>query len=137
MIACNSRSLLAAARSSRRAPALAEQPSFATPDAALAALSAALQAKDGDALANLLGPEHRADLIGGDPAQARQWMDELNVLVSQGAKLEPNTDGSMTVVMGRQDWPMPVPLVKEARAGATIPRPVWRRSTTGASAATS
>ena len=94
-------------------PVMAAQPYFATPDAALAALTAALQAKDGDALADLLGPENRADLIGGDPAQARQWMDELNVLANQGAKLEPNADGSMTVVMGRQDWPMPVPLVKE------------------------
>ena len=41
-------------------------------------------------------------------------MDELNVLANQGAKLEPNADGSMTVVMGRQDWPFPVPLVREA-----------------------
>ena len=40
-------------------------------------------------------------------------MDELNVLANQGAKLEPNADGTMTVVMGRQDWPMPVPLVHE------------------------
>ena len=96
-------------------PALAAQPYFATPDAALAALTAALQAKDADALADVLGPENRADLIGGDPAQARQWMDELNVLANQGAKLEPNADGTMTVVMGRQDWPMPVPLVQEAQ----------------------
>ena len=64
-------------------------------------------------------------------------MDELNVLANQGAKLEPNADGSMTVVMGRQDWPMPVPLVHEDQAGATTPRPAWRRSTTGGSAATS
>ena len=51
--------------------------------------TAALERKDGDALADLLGPEHRADLVGGDPAQARQWMDELNALVRQGARLEP------------------------------------------------
>ena len=40
-------------------------------------------------------------------------MDQLNILANQGSKLEPNADGSLTVVMGRQDWPMPVPLVKE------------------------
>jgi hypothetical protein len=61
----------------------------------------------------LLGPENRDELIGGDPAQARQWLDELNVLVNQEAKLEPNEDGSMTVVLGREDWPLPVPLVEE------------------------
>jgi Protein of unknown function (DUF2950) len=93
--------------------ALADQPRFADPQAALAALESALQAKDGAALVNLLGPENRDELIGGDPAQARQWLDELNVLVAQGAKLEPNEDGSMTVVLGRQDWPMPVPLIEE------------------------
>ena len=95
-------------------PALADQPYFASPEAALAALETTLQHKDGDALAALLGPEHRDDLIGGDPAQARQWMDQLNVAVDQGARLETNADGSLTVILGRQDWPMPVPLVKEA-----------------------
>lgn len=95
-------------------PALADQPYFASPEAALGALETTLQHKDGDALAALLGPEHRDDLIGGDPAQARQWMDQLNVAVDQGARLETNADGSMTVILGRQDWPMPVPLVKEA-----------------------
>ncbi len=94
-------------------PALADQPYFATPESALAALTKALQAKDADALANLLGPEHRDDLIGGDPAQARQWLDDLDVLATQAATLEPNDDGSMTVVLGRKDWPMPVPLVRE------------------------
>jgi Protein of unknown function (DUF2950) len=97
------------------AAALADQPRFASPDAALAALTSALEREDGDALADLLGPEHRADLVGGDPAQARQWMDELNALVRQGARLDPNADGSVTVVLGRRDWPMPVPLVQEAR----------------------
>jgi hypothetical protein len=97
------------------APVLADQPSFADPQAALAALETALKAKDGDALVDLLGPENREDLIGGDPAQARQWLDELNLLVNEGAKLEPNEDSSMTVVLGRRDWPMPVPLVKEAQ----------------------
>jgi hypothetical protein len=102
----------------------------------VAALAAALQAKDGDALANLLGPEHRADLTGSDPAQARQWMDQLNVLANQGAKLEPNADGSLTVVMGRQDWPMPVPLVEVGQHWRYDTAAGLERSTTGASAAT-
>ena len=94
-------------------PVLAAQPYFADPDAALAALRTALQDKDVDALAAILGPEHRDELIGGDPAQARQWLDEFDTLATEGAGLDANDDGSMTVVLGRDEWPMPVPLVKE------------------------
>ena len=94
-------------------PAAADQPYYPTPEAALEALKAALVAKDSAGLIAILGPEYEGDLLGGDPALARQALDELSEAAGAKMALEANDDGSQTVVMGRQDWEMPVPLVKE------------------------
>ena len=96
-------------------PAAADQPYFATPEAALDALKAALVAKDGDAVIAILGPENKEDLIGGDPALARQALDELGDAATRAMSLRANDDGSRTILMGRSDWEMPVPLVQEVQ----------------------
>ncbi len=52
------------------------QPTSPTPEAALEALRAACGPGRPTRWPGLLGPERRDDLIGGDPAQARQGLDE-------------------------------------------------------------
>jgi hypothetical protein len=96
-------------------PAAADQPYYATPEAALAALKEALVKKDAAAIMAILGPEHEDDLLGGDPALARQALDELGDAAGRAMSLQVNEDGSQTILLGRQDWEMPVPLVKEAQ----------------------
>ena len=115
IMAAKARTLLAAASLATLAawPALASQPYYPTPEAALEALKTALVARDGAAIIAILGPEHEDDLLGGDPALARQALDELSEAAGAKMALEVNEDGSQTIVMGRQDWEMPVPLVKE------------------------
>jgi hypothetical protein len=56
---------IAAGAAALPAPAGAEQPSFATPDAALAAPREAIQSGSGGRLLALFGPENRDELIGG------------------------------------------------------------------------
>lgn len=92
--------------------ALAQQATFASPEEALAAFRAAALAADGQALLQLLGPEHEAELIGGDPAAARRAVLRLQAAAEVSLGLEEEPDGSRTVVIGRQAWPMPVPLVE-------------------------
>lgn len=58
-------------------PACAAQPDFATPEAALEAFRAALAAPNGRALLELFGDKHRDELIGADPASARQTLEAL------------------------------------------------------------
>jgi hypothetical protein len=95
----------------------AAQPFFATPEAAMAALRDALAARDGAALVRLLGPEHEDELIGGDPAAARQGLAELGDAAAAAMALAPAEGGAMTVLIGREAWPMPIPLVRDGEEG--------------------
>ena len=93
-------------------PADATPSAYATPEAALQAFRAAVNGEDGKGLLDLFGKEHEADLIGGDPAEARQNLTALRRMGAQSMTLEPDGEDRMTIVMGRRGWPMPVPLVK-------------------------
>lgn len=87
---------------------------FATPEDALKAFRAAVNGEGGKTLLDLFGKEHEADLIGGDPAEARQNLQSLKRMAARGMTLTPDGENRMTIVMGRRGWPMPIPLVKDA-----------------------
>jgi hypothetical protein len=87
-------------------------PSYPTPEAALNAFRAAVSGEDGKGLLDLFGKQYEADLIGGDPAEARQNVAALRRMAAQSMTLQPDGDDRMTIVMGRRGWPMPIPLVK-------------------------
>lgn len=93
-------------------PADAAPSAYATPEAALQAFRAAVNGEDGKGLLDLFGKQYEADLIGGDPAEARQNLAALRRMAAQSMTLEPDGEDRMTIVMGRRGWPMPVPLVK-------------------------
>jgi hypothetical protein len=103
-------------------PAVAEIPSFPTPDAALDAFRKAVETDDdGTALLALFGPENRDALIGGDPAEGRMVLASLRSGVKEGLRFL--DDGAMRRVLhvGADAWPMPVPLVQDGD--------VWRFDT--------
>ncbi len=85
---------------------------FAKPEDALKAFRAAVEGEGGKTVLDLFGKEYEADLIGGDPAQARQNLRTLRRLAAQGMTLTAAGENRMSIVMGRRGWPMPVPLVK-------------------------
>jgi Protein of unknown function (DUF2950) len=93
--------------------ALGDQPRFPTPEAALEAFRVAAAAADGPALLALLGPEHEAEIVGADPAARRLELERLRRAVQEGAVLATEDEGWVTIVVGREAWPMPVPLVEE------------------------
>jgi hypothetical protein len=95
-------------------PAGAAQPSFPTPEAAVEALRSALATGKFEALLALLGPEHEAELVGGNPAQRRVELRRLAAAAERGLALRPAADGGMIVLVGPRAWPFPVPLVEEA-----------------------
>lgn len=96
-------------------PALAQQPAFAEPEAALEAFRAALAAPDGDALLELFGNEHEDELIGADPASARQTVAAVRNAAAEALTLAPGDEpGTFDVLVGRAGWPMPIPLVQTA-----------------------
>jgi hypothetical protein len=94
------------------APASADVPTFATPDAALDAFKKAVETEDdGAALVALFGPEHRAALIGGDPAEARASLAELRADAKTGLRLVSESATRQVVHVGAEAWPMPIPLM--------------------------
>ena len=94
------------------APLSAADTTYPTPEAAMAAFRAAVYGEGGKGILDLFGREHEADLIGGDPAEARQNIQALRRMAAQRMTLEPDGEGRMSIIMGRRGWPMPIPLVK-------------------------
>lgn len=108
---------LAAALFLAAGAARAGAPTFPSPDAALDAFRSAVQTPDeGDAVLALLGAEHRAELIGGDPAEARQSLAALREGVAAALRFEPRGEDRGALLVGAEAWPMPIPLVKEGEA---------------------
>jgi hypothetical protein len=85
---------------------------FAEPEEGLKAFRAAVDSEGGKGLLDLFGKEYQADLIGGDPAAARQNLELLRRMAAQAMTLMPEGEGRRVIIMGSRAWPMPVPLVK-------------------------
>lgn len=99
----------------------AEQRTFATPEAAVDALLAALKANDEAALLDIFGDKHKELVVTGDPAydsanraMAAENLAAYRVLDDRGADRR-------VLLMGVEAWPLPIPLV---RAGSA-----WRFAT--------
>jgi hypothetical protein len=94
----------------------AEVPSFPSAEAAADALRAALaKDDDGNSLVQLFGSEHRAEILGGDPAAARQVVAGLREDAKVALQLVPRAEGGKTLLIGAQAWPLPFPLVESGQ----------------------
>jgi hypothetical protein len=88
-----------------------EASGFATPEAAVAALVAALEKDDTAALAGLLGPGTEDLLSSGDAVADKT--DRAEFLAKYKAKHSLAADGDrMMLTVGDNEWPMPIPLVQ-------------------------
>jgi hypothetical protein len=95
-----------------RAPLSAAAGTYPNPEAAMAAFRDAVDGEGGKGILDLFGREYETDLVGGDPAEARQNVEALRRMAAQRMTLEPAGEERMTIIMGRRGWPMPIPLVK-------------------------
>ncbi len=96
-------------------PAMAEQSSFETPGAAAQALIDAMVAEDSEALRDVLGTD-AGELSSGDPiGDAIEREDFVDAAVeAAGIEQEDGVDDRAILVVGDDDWPFPIPLVREA-----------------------
>jgi len=98
-----------------------EQRTFATPEAAVDTLLAALKARDEAVLTAIFGDKHKEMIASGDAAQnaadrakAAEALTAFRVLDSRG-------EDRRVLLMGVNAWPFPIPLVRTAG--------VWRFAT--------
>jgi hypothetical protein len=84
---------------------------FASPDEAVKALRAATEAKDRAALLEIFGPEFDG-LLTGDQVQDANNAQSFATALAQDCKLVNEGEDKITLEVGTNNWPMPIPLVK-------------------------
>jgi len=89
------------------------QAHFASPEEAMRALVDAAKAKDRGALVEIFGAEQQAEMFSGDQVQDNEEMDEFAADVQESAKLEKVDDARFTLLIGTENWPFPMPIVKD------------------------
>ncbi len=91
--------------------AAADPATYASPEDAVAAVVAAVQGRDKDALLAVFGPENEDVALTGDPEQDREtWTDFINSYNRQH-RIELDEQDRAVLHIGREDWPFPAPIV--------------------------
>jgi hypothetical protein len=88
----------------------AEQRTFATPEAAVDALVAALKANDEAALAAIFGDKHKELVDSGDAAQNAAARAKASEALAAFRVLDSRGEDRRVLMMGVNAWPMPIPL---------------------------
>jgi hypothetical protein len=95
------------------APAFAQE-QFNTPDAAVEALVSAARSGDAKAIVAVLGPGGQAIVSSGDPVADSNTREKFVSAYDTKHAIEPEGDGTQTLIIGDDDWPFPIPLVNKA-----------------------
>jgi hypothetical protein len=88
------------------------QKTFSSPADASKALFAAALADDPIAMLNIFGPDGNEITFAGDALEDTYSRDEFVAKYREMHRLGEEPNGSMTIYIGAEDWPFPVPLVK-------------------------
>lgn len=88
---------------------------FATPDEAVKALIDACKAGDKQALHSVLGPKSDMILSSGDPVADKAGMERFVKAYEEKHALVPEGDAKVVIEVGAQSWPVPIPVVKNAK----------------------
>ena len=85
---------------------------FPTPEDAVKALIETVKGGNLESLLEIFGPEGKELIDSSEPAIARQNQQVFTVAVREKWHLEDAAPDRKTLVIGNEDWPFPVPLVK-------------------------
>jgi hypothetical protein len=89
-----------------------DQMRFATPEAAVDVLRAALKNNDEGVLRDLFGRAYGDRLIEKDKGVARESRLRLYQATEEGLTLRKDTADLVVLVIGKHDWTFPIPLVR-------------------------
>jgi len=88
-----------------------EEKAFSSPDEAVNALKAASQAGDQSALQEIFGPQYH-ELLTGDKVQDANNASHFAAALADHCEQVKQGDDTITLEIGTNDWPYPIPLVK-------------------------
>jgi hypothetical protein len=89
---------------------------FGSPDDAVATLASALRANDTAQIEAILGSEAGQITSSGDEVADRQRRQKFLALYDQKHFLTSDGDDRKTLVVGKDDWPFPVPIVRDGQS---------------------
>jgi len=89
------------------------QKRFARPEDAVRELIAAARDDDESALIAILGPGSDDVVSSGDPVQDRTARERVVKAANEGTRIETLASGAAIARLGQDDWPLPIPLVKD------------------------
>ncbi len=90
----------------------APQETFATPDAAVDALMAALKADSDSAMIGIFGEDHKSLVINADRAAASATRAKILAAMQTMRVLQAPSPDRRVLVIGDEAWPVPIPLVR-------------------------
>jgi hypothetical protein len=94
----------------QQAPAVTQK-LFASPEEAVKALQTAVEAQDKTALAEIFGPDLH-ELLTGDKVQDANNAKRFASAMAESCSPVKEGDDKVTLEIGTNDWPMPIPLVR-------------------------
>jgi hypothetical protein len=101
------------------ARALAQQPgqqTFSSPQAAVGALLKAVESNNESAMLHVLGSDARRIVSSGDPVEDTNNRANFVQRYRQMHRLVHEPDGTTSLYVGAENWPMPIPLAHAGRA---------------------
>jgi len=101
---------------SKEADPPSNQRTFESPKAAAEALVAAVEKGDLAELQAIFGPDAQALIDSSNPVRGRRNQQVFRVAAAERWRLEAESPERNTLVIGYEDWPFPIPLVKTGRA---------------------
>jgi hypothetical protein len=96
-------------------PTFAQQPgqrTFASAEDAASALFAAMHAQDEQSPLSILGPAGKDVISSGDPVEDSDTRTSFVVKYEEMHRFVTEPNGALTLVVGAENWPFPIPLVK-------------------------
>jgi hypothetical protein len=94
----------------------AKQKSFKSPEEAIQALVEAVKKGDTKGLMAIFGPASKDIIFSGDKVADKAGRGRFIAAYEEKNKLVNEGDKKVVLIVGQNDWPMPIPLVKEGEA---------------------
>ncbi|WP_164657785.1 DUF2950 domain-containing protein [Tropicibacter sp. Alg240-R139] len=85
---------------------------YATPQGALDAMMTAVSAQDTQALLSVFGNAAEELLSSGNPERDRRNRQEILNMYGEGYRFRPSEDGQVTLLLGDDGWPFPIPIAR-------------------------
>jgi Protein of unknown function (DUF2950) len=113
-LACACALIVIPTLASRAAAQTGQQRMFGSPEEAVKALAETVKAGNLDQLLSIFGADGKELISSSDAASAQANRAVFAVAVREQWRLADDGPDRKTLVIGNEDWPFPVPLVKEA-----------------------